>query len=247
MISTAQLQFLENEAETVDVVTAVGYRRLHLLGRHVLHGAGWLFQDGMGIGISEAEVDNLGIMAVMGHHDVRRLQVAVGYLLRMDIRQGLCYLEGNLTAFLLGGIGGKVLLQRYAVNPLGDQTGHFTMVGHHDIFQSDHLKHRRVEQRHENLKLLAQHLLIDCLTAILWLEVFQEEPTTIALGLQQTAIASRGQLLEFGELVVDAFVLADHIGRSRRVAADCHDDYRITSYEMPPFLPHTYPTGGRSP
>ena len=47
-----------------------------------------------------------------------------------------------------------------------------------------------MDQRHENLKLLAQHLLVDGLCAILGFEELQEEPTAIPLGFHQTAIAS---------------------------------------------------------
>ena len=80
---------------------------MHLLGSHVLHRTRGLLQDGMRIGVGESEVDDLSIVTIVRHHDVRRFQVAMGYLLRMDVGESLGYLEGYLdTLLLIGRIGG---------------------------------------------------------------------------------------------------------------------------------------------
>lgn len=74
---------------------------LGLFGSHVFQGAGRLLEDSVAVGISQSEVDDLQVVAVVGHHDVLRLQVAVDYLLRMDIGQGLGEFCGDALTFLL--------------------------------------------------------------------------------------------------------------------------------------------------
>ena len=161
VVVSFQPHSLHDDPKGVDVVAHVGHGVLQLFRCHILHGACRLLQDGMTIGVGEAEVDDFHIVAIMGNHDIRGLQVAVHHLLRMDIGDTLGDFAKDALPLLLRGVFVEVGCQSASVNPLGDDTKCGASFGQRYLLDSHHLHDGRVLQRHCNLKFLSEHLLID--------------------------------------------------------------------------------------
>lgn len=73
----------------------------------------------MRIGVGEAEVNQLDVVAVVGQHDVGRLEVSVDNLLGVQVGQGVAGLVDDFgSQFLADPSPRQQRVQRAAVHPL---------------------------------------------------------------------------------------------------------------------------------
>ena len=165
----------------------------------------------MAIGVGEAEVDDFHIVAIMGNHDIRGLQVAVHHLLRMDVGDALCKFVQDALPLLLRGVFVEVGCQSASVDPLGDDAAGSASFGQRHVLDARCLHHGTVLQGDGNLKLLAKHLLVGGVGGIDGLEAFQQIPSSVTLGLVKVASTGGWQCHDFGEFTVDAFVVGGDI------------------------------------
>ena len=102
---------MQNYAYAIYVVAHICLAVHLLFGRHISACAAWLLENGIAVAVGKSEVYNLQTPSVVGNHDVRRLQVAMGYLMRMDIFYCIEQLVGNAQTLRLRWVGFQSLIE----------------------------------------------------------------------------------------------------------------------------------------
>ena len=79
----------------------------------------------MAVGVGESEINDFYVAAVVGDHDVRRLEVAVNHLLLVDVCHGVHQFAGDaspgVAGFLLACV--EEIGERGAVDPFSHEAG----------------------------------------------------------------------------------------------------------------------------
>ena len=154
--------------------------------------------DGPGIGIGEAEVDELDIGPVVGDEDVRRLDVPVDDLLGMQVGEGVAELENNLPGC---GLGRKAVgdegIERNPVDPF-----HLDAVA--KVLAEDHpvdFPDGRVGEAVADFVFLAEQGLVAWLAAEGWFEGFQDAELSILVDAPDFGPPAFGTMdeLRFGK------------------------------------------------
>ena len=197
---------MHHYAQAVDVVTHVGLARGRLLGCHVAQCAGGLLEDGVGVGVGQAEVNQLHVVPVTGDHDVAGLQVAVHDVAAVHVGQCVEQLFQHAVALVEWWLLREPLGERRAIDPLEDDASPQSR----HIFHAHHLLHAGVLQLHEDFHLLAQHFLVHRLVLRVGSERLERMPPTVALGAREHVVAARSYGLPLGELSAHALETIYH-------------------------------------
>ena len=186
--------------------------RQEKLGRYVARRAGGQLEHVERVAVGQPEINQLYVAAMVGHHDVGRLKVAVHNLFAVHIVER----RSQLAYGLVGHFGSEravvdELLQRVAV----DVVHHYGLSQPLDILHVDGAADVRVVEQQPYLKLLGQRLAVDRRVQVVGLQALQHVNLAIACGGEQPRVARRRHIAL--AYVAEAFVHAAGVSRGHLV------------------------------
>ena len=187
-ISAAQA--LHDDAKGPDIGTIVHTVTGKKLRRCIVLSPCSHFQHCERIGIRESEINQLGMEAIEGHHDVLRLQIPVNHLLAVNIRKGVAdsrqYPVGHFNR--QSAIPFQKMTQIFTVYPLH----HDAIAGRRMVDESEILADIRMLEGETYLKILAEHILVNPETAIARLQRLVDEEASGPLATVEYSETLRG-------------------------------------------------------
>ena len=143
----------------------------------------------MTVGVGQSEIDDLYVTAVMCYHDVRWLEVTVYNLLLVYVGNGIYKFIGDPSTCSLIGLFLEEVGEGRTIDPFGNDACAFVAFIQLNHLHSVCLYNGMVLQRHKHLHFFSKQLLVGGIAMVLLLEAFQQEPPSVALGLEEVAIA----------------------------------------------------------
>ena len=191
----AELQLIQDDTQTVDVVAHIGGATLLLFGRDISFGTRRRFQYGIVIGIRQSKVYHLHHTAAARNHDIREFQVAMHHLLAMHIFHHFEQLMSHLLALRPGMRLLKPFIQSHPINPLLHQA--FSVTIHH--FDALHVNHTRILNLRKDIIFLMQQVSEHFVMAYIGYQRLQHPPFAITLGTNEDIKATNRDFLHFRE------------------------------------------------
>ena len=189
----AELQLIQDDAQTVDVVAHIGGSTPLLFGRDISLGARRRLQYSIVIGIRQPEVNHLHHASAARNHDVREFQVAMHHLLAMHILHHFEQLVSHLPALRPGMRLLDPFIQSHPINPLLHQA--FSVTIHH--FDALHVNHTRMLNLRKDIIFLMQQVSEHFVMAYIGCQRLQHPPFAITLGTNEDIKATNRDFLHF--------------------------------------------------
>ena len=191
----AELQLIQDDAQTVDVIAHIGGSTPLLFGRDVSLGARRRLQYHIVIGIRQSEINHLHHTSAARNHDVREFQVAMHHLLAMHILHHFEQLVSHLPALRPGMRRAEPFIQGNAINPFLHQA--FSVAIH--LFDALHVNHARMLNLGKDIILLMQQTSEHFVMAYIGCQRLQYPPFAITLGTNEDIKATNRNFLHFRE------------------------------------------------